>query len=225
MVLGIRRKTPYQNVRPAGGKKVKGEEMNITKDGSTGKKCDGRGSTAEMEKIRQLAESGDDEAQYQLGIAYYEGKDATKDYAEALRWLMPAAEQEHAAAQYYLGLMYNNGHGVTRDVKEAVKWFRLAAEQGLANAQAALGLVYRCSLLYRCRDDVPMNIEEAIRWLKMAAVQGNTVALCELCNMYLEGVNFTFYDEEAMKWFMLARRTEMPERSTSSVARTMRENL
>ena len=78
-------------------------------------------------------------AQYNLGIMYYNGQGVPQDYAEAVKWYRLAADQGDAYAQYNLGVMYDNGEGVPQDYKEAVKWYRLAAEQGHAKAQYNLG--------------------------------------------------------------------------------------
>ena len=89
-----------------------------------------------------LAEAGDTNAQYNLGIMYDNGYGVPQDYKEAVKWYRLAAEQGQARSQYNLGIMYDNGQGVPQDYKEAVKWYRLAAEQGYAKAQTNLGLMY-----------------------------------------------------------------------------------
>ena len=64
-----------------------------------------------------------------------------KDYATALRFYRPLADQGHAEAQFNLGLMYSNGRGVPQDYAAAVSWYRKAADQGDAAAQFNLGLM------------------------------------------------------------------------------------
>jgi len=44
------------------------------------------------------------------------------DYANAMRILLPLAENGNANAQYDLGLMYDNGRGVAQDYPLAAKW-------------------------------------------------------------------------------------------------------
>ena len=46
------------------------------------------------------------------------------DYATALPFFEPLAEQGDATAQFNLGIMYENGKGVPKDYKTAVKWIR-----------------------------------------------------------------------------------------------------
>ena len=84
------------------------------------------------------AEQGDANAQYNLGVYYYNGEGVDQNYAEAVKWFRLAAEQGFATAQVILGSCYYNGEGVAYDYTEAVKWVRKAAEQGDAEAKQAL---------------------------------------------------------------------------------------
>ena len=115
-------------------------------------------------KLRDRAEDGDAEAQYNLGARYATGEDVPQqDAAEAVRWYQLAAEQGYAAAQYALGLMYTNGEDVSQDDAEAVRWSRLAAEQGDARAQGNLGVMYMNGR------GVPQDDVTAHMWLNLAA--------------------------------------------------------
>ena len=53
-----------------------------------------------------LAEQGDADAQYNLGVMYDNGEGVTQDDAEAVKWYRRAAEQGNAFAQHNLGVMY-----------------------------------------------------------------------------------------------------------------------
>jgi TPR repeat protein len=77
-----------------------------------------------------LAELGDAEAQYNLGVLYDEGAGVEKDLSSAAGWYRKAAEQGFMDAQTNLGIMYVHGQGVPRDYHEAMKWFQQAASQG-----------------------------------------------------------------------------------------------
>jgi len=81
--------------------------------------------------ILPLAEQGDAQAQYNLGVMYDKGRGVPQDYKEAVKWYRLAAEQGVREAQYNLGNKYSKGQGVPQDYKEAVKWYRLAAEQDM----------------------------------------------------------------------------------------------
>jgi TPR repeat protein len=116
--------------------------------------------------LRALADKGDVESQYKLGIAYDEGLGVSKNYTEAFKWFRLAAEQGHAHSQFRVGSMYMSGEGVAKNDGEAVNWFRKAAEQGLANAQGMLGIMYAKG------QAVPQDYVLGYMWLHLAT-EGN----------------------------------------------------
>ena len=85
-----------------------------------------------------LAELGDVEAQYNLGVMFDEGASVDQDLGKAAAWYRKAAEQGFLDAQANLGMMYYRGEGVTSDRTEAAKWLQLAADKGDAEAAALL---------------------------------------------------------------------------------------
>jgi TPR repeat protein len=89
--------------------------------------------------IREAAEQGDAEAQWELGRRYEHGTGVDQDQTEAVKWYRKAAEQGHVLAQFFLGICYHYGLGVEQDKTEAVKWYRKVAEQGDALAKFYLG--------------------------------------------------------------------------------------
>ena len=86
-----------------------------------------------------LAEAGDAESQYGLGMMYGNGFGVSMDDALAIKWYGMAAEQGHSGAQCNLAVMHQNGWGVPQSEEEAVRLFTLAAEQGVSEAMVALG--------------------------------------------------------------------------------------
>ena len=56
-----------------------------------------------MEELIKKAEEGDAEAQFQLGLAYYNGDGINKNYRKAYYWFQKAIEQGNGDAQNYLG--------------------------------------------------------------------------------------------------------------------------
>lgn len=80
--------------------------------------------------LRPLADHGDVDSQFKLGVVYATGNGAQKDEAEAARWFRMAAEQGHAEAQFALGTAYLNGQGVPHDPVLACTMFNIAAAQG-----------------------------------------------------------------------------------------------
>ena len=86
---------------------------------------------AAMKEWQPIADAGDPQAQYNLGLLYARGQGVSQDYAKAAQWYEKAAVQGVPAAQYNLGVMYANGQGVAANPEQAAKWFLKAAEQGV----------------------------------------------------------------------------------------------
>jgi len=140
-----------------------------------GKRAYWRGDFATaVQEFRPLAEQGDADAQFRLGVLYYEGEGVPQNDAEAIKWYRKAAEQGLAKAQHNLGYMYGEGVGVPQNYVEAVKWWRKAAEQGFADSQHNLGFMYSNG------HGVPENDVEALKWYSLAKAKGNDAAATNL---------------------------------------------
>ena len=95
----------------------------------------------ELKLLQPLADQGNANAQFAIGIMYENGRGVPQNYGQAAIWYGKAADQGLADAQANLGWAYANGWGVPRDYAQAVVWYRKAADQGNAFAQGALNLV------------------------------------------------------------------------------------
>jgi TPR repeat protein len=91
---------------------------------------------------RPLAEAGDADGQFGMGLLYGNGYGVELDDEQALKWYGLAASQGHAKAQCNIAVMYANGWGVPQSDEEALKWYSLAAEQGVTPAQINVGRMY-----------------------------------------------------------------------------------
>src|SRR5262249_5699297 len=69
----------------------------------TGSKIPGLSPGTELQRLRELAEAGDDNAQFALGARYAYGDGVPQDYGIACRWFSLAADQGHVVAQATLG--------------------------------------------------------------------------------------------------------------------------
>ena len=141
-----------------GGDFRKGEEAYMSGDYTTA-----------LREWTLLAEKGDADAQYALGVMYTKGKGVIQDFKEAVKWFTLSAEQGFAMAQYNLGHMYRKGLGVLQDNKTAVKWYTLSAEQGIADAQSNLGYMYSNG------KGVPQDYVRAHMWYNISASNGDEV--------------------------------------------------
>jgi TPR repeat protein len=84
--------------------------------------------------LGRLAEGGEADAQYQLGVLYETGRGVPQNDAKALEYYRQAAEQGHAKAQYSLAEFYLNGRGTTADHQLAWEWYQRSARQGYVQA-------------------------------------------------------------------------------------------
>ena len=73
-----------------------------------------------------LADKGNAEAQYVLGMMYRAGRGVERDNKEAKKWYQLAAEQGHPIAQFYLGWMHARGKGIPQDLVKAYMWVSIA---------------------------------------------------------------------------------------------------
>ena len=114
------------------------------------------------------ADGGDAEAQFNVG--YYYGRN--KDYAEAAKWYLKAADQGYVGAQVQLGQMYLSGAGVPPDPVEGVKWLRKAAQQGdpsIARVYPLMGRIYGPGLGPK-QGDIMQDWVEAYFWYSLGAM-------------------------------------------------------
>jgi hypothetical protein len=88
--------------------------------------------------LRKLADQGDADAQWQMGVRFHNGDGVAHDDAQAMQWFRRAAEQGHVTAQATLGAYYWAGRGVSQDLSQAYFWSALALAQGDENSKSRL---------------------------------------------------------------------------------------
>lgn len=156
-------------------------------------------------ELKPLAERGDAEAQYRIGLMYEHGAGYPKDMKQGVAWLTKAATQGHASAQQELGVIYSTGDGVPRDPKRAAGWFAKAAAQDNMAAQFNLGL------LYAKGDGVPNDLAQALALFRRAAAQGFAPALEKVGIAYEEGIGGTKDAALAYLYYAIAARGGAPD--------------
>ena len=95
----------------------------------------------EVTTLRRQAAGGDEEAAFQLAMAYETGYETPQNCSKAAEWVTKAAEAGYPAAQYNLGLRYRNGDGVPIDAVQAEKWLSKAASLKYRPARVALAVI------------------------------------------------------------------------------------
>ena len=142
----------------------------------------------ENSNIEELADQGDVEAQYQLGLRYFRSNGGKGDAKKARHWFWMAALQGHPKGMWRIG-------GMLSDSEQAFIWNLKAAEAGCSNAQ------WRAGCLYLRGDGVVQDSEQAIFWYKKAAEQGDAYALDSLGKCYANGIGVEQSWQEAANYY------------------------
>ena len=124
--------------------------------------------------------------------------DKLKDYVNAFKYFLKAAENGNEFAKYCLGMYCYRGTGTEQDYKKAAEWFQTAAEKGNHDAQFALGC------LYIEGNGVEQNYESAVYWYKKSAEQGDIDAQYNLGVCYYRGEGTEQDYKKAAEWFQTA---------------------
>ena len=160
--------------------------------------------------MRQKAEQGDAEAQYNLGVMYANGQGVAQDDKEAVKWWRKAAQQEYGPAQWILGECYAAGRGVLQDDRQAndcffkaslslIKyefsrekppWYAMINErcEALKSRTSSFytithgtgELQYVLGMMYANGEGVDRDDKEAVEWWRLAAEKGNADAIKSL---------------------------------------------
>lgn len=129
-----------------------------------------------------LAETGNHDAQYNLGLMFHNGWGVERDLKQAHEWYTHAANQGNTDAMYNLGVMYLNGEGVFQSARQALDLFTYAATAGHTPSMHNLGVMYAYGM--GCKQDA----NKAIALWEQAANQGNTIARAALVQAFEQGL-------------------------------------
>jgi AcrR family transcriptional regulator len=152
-------------------------------------------SQAPLDRLTQLANSGDAEAELIVGLKYMQGGGSE---SSAAQWLERSANAHNAVAQYMLGTLYENGHGVGKDASQAAHWYQQAAEAGNRKA------MYRLGIAYAQGDGVTQDYAQAANWFEKAANAGLVDAQFNLAVLYERGEGVPQSLLDAYKWYAIA---------------------
>lgn len=126
-----------------------------------------------------LANKGNAEAQYHVGMMHNNGIGTPQDPKQAFEWFQKSTASSDPLGAYKLGCYYDGQFAgvVTTDSNEALKYKLVAAKAGYALAQHDVALMY-----FR-----QGNPEEALKWWKLAGDQGHEKSLYSLSMAYSAG--------------------------------------
>ncbi len=125
-----------------------------------------------LAELRKVADQGDADGQWQMGVRYHNGEGVPQDDAEAMRWFQRAAEQGNVAAQSALGSYYWAGRGVPEDLSQAYFWSVIALAQGDDNSKGRLeGLASQMT-----QSQVSAARQRAEAWIRSHSETAKSVA-------------------------------------------------
>ncbi|MDE7329532.1 MAG: SEL1-like repeat protein [Clostridia bacterium] len=138
--------------------------------------------------IKKVAETGDADAEYELGDAYLHGFVFSRfskcefklNPEEGIKWLKSSAEHKNAKAMVMLGDCYIEGLGVEKNVSTALEWYERGAE-GRSDG------LYKLGELYFNGELVEKDLPRALDYYERAKKGLNTEAMLKLGDCYYNG--------------------------------------
>ena len=120
----------------------------------------------EQDQLRQQAQRGDLESQFQLGSSYFVGQ-PEKNLKQAEYWWKQAADKGHAMAAVSLAYLYTGRDAPEfANQRDMLKYLNQSAAAGNPMAQHVLGNLYR-----RGEGGVPRDPDQAQRLYQSACQQ------------------------------------------------------
>ena len=100
-------------------------------DFESGLKAYNKGQFKEaIENWTPIAEEGNSNAQYNLGLMYHNAQGVKQDFSEAAKWFLMSAEQGNIKSMQLLSTMHVLGKGVSKDFIESYIWATIASKNG-----------------------------------------------------------------------------------------------
>jgi TPR repeat protein len=148
-------------------------------------------------QVSELAEKGDAQAQYNLGMMLNNGIGTAKNPSLALQWFEKSAQAGDPLAAYKAGCYYSGQFKdtVAVDSEKSLQYKLVAAEAGYSLAQHDVANVYAQR----------NQFSNAIKWWEAAAKQGYPLSLYNLSVTYKEGKFVPRDNVRAYAYFKLAK--------------------
>ncbi|SEQ47005.1 Sel1 repeat-containing protein [Virgibacillus subterraneus] len=128
-----------------------------------------------LQLLRELADTGNQQAQKEIGDIYFEGKLGTSNLKEALKWYTLAAENDYFIAKEKMDITkYKLAHQHLETDEEQLNGLQLLqelADTGNQQAQIEIGDIYFEGKLVRS------NLKEALKWYTLAAENNCSIAI------------------------------------------------
>jgi len=157
--------------------------------------------------IKQAAEKGNAEAQYNYGVSYQQGIEVPQNDSIANTWFIKSAKQGWKDAQFKIAYSYATGRGVTQDDKQAFYWSAKCAEQ------QDVECMFNVVTCYMEGRGTEKNLDSMLVWATRIAlletpedlnISGQiTSARANLATMYRDGQNISKDFAKSYMWFLI----------------------
>jgi uncharacterized protein len=171
--------------------------------------------TATFNGMLALANTGDAEAQYHVGMMYNNGIGTVQDPKQAFGWFEKSTAGNDPLGAFKLGCYYAGQFPgvVETDEDAALKYKLVAAQAGYSLAQHDVAVHYARS----------GNFEESVKWLKQASAQGFDLSLFGLSNLYHDGKGVP--KDSALAFVYLTLATQVSETDLKDRAKGLLDDM
>ncbi len=171
-----------------------------------------------FELFEPLANAGNDDAQYYMGIMYHFGDGVRQSYEKAYEWYLKSAEAGDLDSQYRVATLYEDGDGIREDKNKAFNWFLKSAQQGHKTSQ------FKVAFYSDDGSIIDQDYEQAAYWYQKAGEQGDPTSLAYLGELYQNGKGVSENLERAIELYMEAIGIENQEYAVSKLNSIIEDN-
>lgn len=157
--------------------------------------------------LKQAAEAGHPEAQYNLGYSYQKGIEVPQNDSIANVWFIRSAKQGYTNAQFKIAYSYAVGRGVKQDYNQAFYWALQCAKQ---NDPECMFNVVSC---YQQGMGTEKNTDSMLVWAVRLGLLENpedlklsskiTSARLNLALLYKDGTSVPVDLVKSYQWFLI----------------------
>lgn len=157
--------------------------------------------------LKQAAELGNAESQYNLGYSYRAGTGIDQDIEKGIYWFAKSAEQGFNDGLYQMMMAYGNGDGIVQDYTKAFEFGLRCAENGDGTC---MWNVINC---YYSGMGVEKNMDKMLEWATRLGTLQNpedltksgyiTSVRLQLANMFRDGYELEKDLFKSYQWFLI----------------------
>jgi len=167
--------------------------------------------TGQFEKafpvLKEAAELGNPEAQYNLGYCYQAGIQVEQSITKSIKWFQKSAEQGYNNGLYQMMMAYGSGKGVEQDYEKAFNYAKQCASN---NDETCMFNVINC---YKEGLGTEKSISKMIEWANRLGKLENpedlaksgyiTSARLNLAYLYRDGIDIEADLLMSYHWFII----------------------